>query len=137
MDKELEYRDRAVAWFLAPCGLFVGYSLIHGSHNLWSLPIVSKIIFPLGCLIVIFWFAVITGKLSYRAQEIGWWSSIAWHAGWLIYLILTIFGFLGMLKAAPLLLLWLILAGFLSVIAIHDLRQRIKDAEQDVHGNTH
>jgi hypothetical protein len=42
-----------------------------------------------------------------------------------------------MLKAAPLLLLWLILAGFLSVIAIHDLRQRIKDAEQDVHGNTH
>ena len=135
MDKELEYRDRAVAWFLAPCGLFVGYSLIHGSHNLWSLPIVSKIIFPLGCLIVIFWFAIITGKLSYRVQQIGWWSSTTWHVGWLGYLILTIFGFIGMMSAAPLLLIWLMLAAFLSIVAVYDLRQRIKEAEQGGDGD--
>lgn len=131
MFPELTYRDRAIACFLATGGLAVGYSLIYGSHGLWKLPLVSNVIFPGGCIVVVFWFAAITGKLPKRAGEVGWFISGLWHFGWLAYLISTIFGFIGMLKAAPLLLGWLILAALLSVIAGYDFQERIKDAQQD------
>ena len=132
---EMNYRDRAIACFLALGGVAIGYSLLYGAHGLWKLPVVSNVIFPGGSIIVAFWFGAFTGRLPNQAVEVGWWISGIWHLGWLLYLIVSIFGFLGMLVAAPFLLGWLILAAFLSVAAGYDFRQRIKDAQQAAPSN--
>ena len=131
MDKELEYRDRVIAWLLAPVSFLVGYTLVCGSHGLWHLPVVSYVIFPLGCFLALFWLFVAMGFLPLVIQEFGWWISIFWHFGWLAYLLATILGIFVVLSPAPLLVLLLIVAGCSSVLATQDIRRRIRDVAEE------
>ena len=101
-------------------------------HGLWGLQIVRNVLFPGGCVIVALWLVATLRQTPIRIREIVWWVSVLWHSGWLAYLLLTIFGFLGLLHVAPLLLGWLVLALGLSAMAVYDVRAQHQDAQQDM-----
>jgi hypothetical protein len=120
--------DRLIAMVLFFGALFVTLDLRHSistSHYLWESSLIRYVIFPLGLVILAFWGAAVLPTLSKRVLRIGWIISISWHFGWLILMTLSVYGIYGMLTVAPILLIWQIVAGVLSIIAYQSLRKRI------------
>ncbi len=122
--------DRLIAVILFVGSIFVGLDIrlnISNNHDLWTLPLIHDIIWPLGWVIVVFWALASFETLNKRYLKIGWAVSAVWHFGWLTYLILTIFGFIGLLGLAPILLFWLLFSGVASLAA----GLKIREAERE------
>ena len=123
--------DRIFAIILFLGSIFIAIDLRYSvttNHNLWSLPVVSNIIWPFGLIVVLFWGVASLGRLNNNILHTGWVISAVWHFGWLSFLIITIFGFLGMLSAAPLMLFWLLFSGVLSLAAA----MKIREAQREI-----
>jgi len=122
--------DRIFAIILFAGSIFVAFDIrfsISSNHNLWSVPFTRYAIWAPGLIILVFWGLASLGLLNRVTLHVGWAISAIWHFGWLAFLIVTIFGFLGMLVTAPLFLFWLLIGGVLSLATGMKIREEERE----------
>ncbi len=123
--------DRWFAGTLLLGGIWVALDLpfnLSAPHHLWDQPIVRFGVYPLGLLVIGFWILRVLNIGSVKMWRIGWWVSILWHTGWIVFLIVSLIGLVVMMAALPWHLAWLFIALAGSVLGL--LENRCREADQ-------
>lgn len=125
--------DRWFAGVLLLGGIWVALDLpfnLSAPHHLWDLPFMRVGVYPFGLLVIGFWILRVLNIGSLKMWRIGWWLSILWHAGWIVFLIVSLIGLVVMMAALPWHLAWLFVALAISVLGL--IENRWREADQEV-----
>lgn len=123
--------DRWFAGVLLLGGIWVALDLpfnLSAPHHLWDLPFVRRGVYPFGLIMIGFWILRALNIGSIKMWRIGWWLSILWHAGLIVFLIVSLIDSVVMMTALPWHLAWLFVALACSVLGFFENRWR--EAEQ-------
>ena len=124
--------DRWFAGVLLLGGIWVALDFpfnLSAPHHLWDLPFMRVGVYPFGLLVIGFWILRVLNIGSVKMWRIGWWLSILWHAGWIVFLIVSLIGLVVMMAALPWHLAWLFVALTGSVLGLIENRWREADQE--------